>query len=41
MNNKQELIKQVVETSQFFEIRVIIKLFGKVIIDYTYPPKKS
>lgn len=40
-NRKNEIVEQTKENSKFFEIRIVIKIFGVIVVDYTWPPKKN
>lgn len=40
-NTKNELVKQARFLSEFFSIDVTIKLFGREIFHFTYPPLKK
>lgn len=38
---KNKLIANGLELSKFFEIEFTIKVFGRVLLHFTYPPKKQ
>lgn len=38
---KIQVVNEVKEHSRFFQIRIVLSIFGHVILDYTWPPKKS
>ena len=38
---KNVVVEKANDISRFFEVRFVIQIFGHVIVDYTWPPKKS
>lgn len=38
-SRKQEIINSAEESAKFFELSIQLKIFGKVILSYTWPPK--
>lgn len=38
---KNQIVAQTKENAKFFEVRIVIKIFGVVVVDYTWPPKKN